>query len=135
LIIGLLIAVAIAGEPAQLVLGGVNVEVEVASTPQERALGLMGRVSLLPDQGMLFIYPEEAERSFWMKNTPLPLSIAFIGEGGRIVHITDMTPLNEDPVPSQHPAMYALEMTKGWFESHGVKVGQSIGGLPEASGR
>jgi uncharacterized membrane protein (UPF0127 family) len=135
LILGLLIAAALAGEPAQLVLGGATVEVEVASTPQERARGLMGRVSLLPDQGMLFIYPDEAERSFWMKNTPLPLSIAFIGAGGRIVHITDMKPLNEDPVPSGHAAMYALEMTKGWFESHGVMVGQSIAGLPEASGR
>jgi len=131
----MLMAAVFAGAPTQLVLGGAHVVVEVASTPKERARGLMGRVSLLPDQGMLFIYPDEAERSFWMKNTPLPLSIAFIDVGGRIVHITDLTPLNEDPVPSQHPAMYALEMSQGWFEKNGVKVGQSIAGLPEASSR
>jgi hypothetical protein len=131
----LLLMAAFAGEPTQLVLGGANVLVEVASTPQERAQGLMGRASLLPDQGMLFIYPDQAERSFWMKNTPLHLSIAFIDVGGRIVHIVDMVPLSEKPVPSQHPAMYALEMTKGWFAEHGVKVGQSIGGLPKASAR
>ena len=98
-------------------------------------MGLMGRVSLLPDQGMLFIYPDEAPRSFWMKNTPLPLSIAFMDVNGRIVHIADMRPLSEAPIPSQHPAMYALEMTQGWFGEHGVKVGQSVAGLPKASVR
>jgi len=131
----LLLAVAFAGEPAQLVVGGTNVVAEVASTPRARAMGLMGRVSLLPDQGMLFVYPDEAERSFWMKNTPIPLSIAFIETDGRIVHIADMKPLSEEQVLSKHPAMYALEMTRGWFSEHGVKVGQSIAGLPEAAPR
>ena len=131
----LLATFAFAGEPAQLTLGGINVVVEVASPPRERATGLMGRASLPPDSGMLFVYPDEAERSFWMKNTPLPLSIAFMDTQGRIVHITDLRPLDERPVSSLRPTMYALEMTQGWFEAHGVKVGQSVAGLPKASDR
>jgi uncharacterized membrane protein (UPF0127 family) len=124
-----------AGEAIPLILGGTQVSAEVADTPQERALGLMGRVSLAPDTGMLFIYPDEAVRSFWMKNTPIPLSIAYISRAGQIVHLADLAPLSEDPVPSLHPSMYALEMEAGWFTAHGVKVGQTIAGLPEPSGR
>ena len=131
----LLVAVALAGEPRQLTLGGTQVNAEVADTPKERARGLMGRVSLLPNSGMLFVYPNTEVRSFWMKNTPLPLSIAFIDASGRIVHMADMTPLDEDPIPSTHPAMYALEMTQGWFRAHGVMVGQTVAGLPEPSVR
>jgi uncharacterized membrane protein (UPF0127 family) len=121
--------------PITLILGGTEVSAEVADSPQERALGLMGRVSLQPDAGMLFVYPDEAVRSFWMKNTPLPLSIAYISQGGRIVHIASMQPLSEEPVPSVHPTMYALEMTQGWFAEHGVKVGQPVAGLPEPAGK
>ena len=124
-----------ASEAIPLILGGTQVSVEVADTPKERADGLMGRVSLAPDTGMLFIYPDEAVRSFWMKNTPLPLSIAYISRGGQIVHLAQMAPLSEEPVPSLHPSMYALEMEAGWFTAHGVKVGQTIAGLPEPSGR
>lgn len=124
-----------AGEAIPLILGGTQVSAEVADTPQERALGLMGRVSLAPDTGMLFIYPDEAVRSFWMKNTPLSLSIAYISRAGQIVHLAEMAPLSEDPVPSVHPTMYALEMEAGWFTAHGVKVGQTIAGLPEPAGR
>ena len=126
---------ALAGEAIPLILGGTQVTAEVADTPQERATGLMGRVSLAPDSGMLFIYPDEAVRSFWMKNTPLPLSIAYISRAGQIVHLAQMAPLSEDPVPSMHPTMYALEMEAGWFAAHGVKVGQTIAGLPEPAGR
>ena len=90
----------------------------------------MGRASLAKDSGMLFVYPDEGQRSFWMKNTPLALSIAFISASGRIVHITDMRPLDEEPVPSKYPAMYALEMRKGWFEEHSVRAGQPVAGLP-----
>ena len=130
--IGLLLASQLAqAMPIALVLGGVEVSAEVADTPAERAMGLMGRVSLANDAGMLFVYPDEAVRSFWMKNTPLPLSIAYISKAGTIVHIAAMTPLSEDPVPSVHPTMYALEMSQGWFAEHNVKVGQSVAGLPE----
>ena len=129
----LLVSMALAGEAVPLILGGTQVSVEVADTPQERAIGLMGRVSLAPDAGMLFVYPDEAVRSFWMKNTPLPLSIAYISKAGQIVHLAEMKPLSEDPVTSVHPTMYALEMEAGWFTAHGVKVGQTIAGLPDSS--
>ena len=66
--------------------------------PKERALGLMGRAAMGADDGMLFVYPDEAQRSFWMKNTILPLSIAFVSQSGSIVHIADMEPLSERPV-------------------------------------
>jgi hypothetical protein len=124
-----------AGAPATLTLGGKTIQVEVADDPSSRAIGLMGRAALPVDSGMLFVYPDEAERSFWMKNTPLPLSIAFIAKSGRIVHITDMQPLDESPVASKFPVMYALEMKKGWFESHSVRAGQIVAGLPGASRR
>jgi len=118
-----------------LVVGGTTVRAEVADDPSSRAVGLMGRAALTPDAGMLFVYPDQARRSFWMKNTPLPLSIAFINRTGQIVHITQMQPLSEAPVPSVHPTMYALEMASGWFETHAVKVGQSVAGLPVAARR
>jgi uncharacterized membrane protein (UPF0127 family) len=70
-----------------------------------------------------------------MKNTPVALSIAFISASGQIVHIAKMVPLDEAPVPSIHPTMYALEMSLGWFEAHGVSVGQTVAGLPGASSR
>ncbi len=128
LLLGTLVALA---GPMTLSLGGTTVTAEIADTPQKRAVGLMGRFSLAPDSGMLFVYPDEAVRSFWMKNTPLPLSIAYLSRSGRVVHIASMRPLSEEPVSSVHPTMYALEMTEGWFAQHNVKVGQSVGGLPE----
>lgn len=133
---GLLLALQLAhATPVSLMLGGTTVTAEVADTPRERSIGLMGRAGLAPDSGMIFVYPDEAVRSFWMKNTPLPLSIAYISKAGRIVHIADMVPLSPAPVSSVHPTMFALEMTKGWFEEHAVKVGQSVGGLPAPASR
>lgn len=106
---------------------------EVADTNPLRRKGLMHRTSMEPDHGMLFVYPDEKVRSFWMKNTLLPLSIAYISQRGTIVHLADMEPLDERSVPSLQPAMYALEMPQGWFGAHGVQVGQIVSGLPEAS--
>lgn len=128
-------AAAWASAPLTLHVGGRSIAVEVADTPQERALGLMGRAAMGADDGMLFVYPDEAQRSFWMKNTILPLSIAFVSQSGSIVHIADMEPLSERPVPSIHPTMFAIEMNRGWFEANGVKVGQRVGGLPEPAVR
>ncbi|MGB0638609.1 MAG: DUF192 domain-containing protein [Myxococcota bacterium] len=125
-----LLAAAVASQPVELFVGGTTVVAEVADTPVARRVGLMGRASLAPDTGMLFVFPQESERSFWMKNTPLPLSIAYMDAKGRIVHMADMTPLSTDPVPSKLPALYALEMTQGWFKEHGVMVGQTVGGIP-----
>lgn len=107
--------------------------VTVADEPSERERGLMGVTHLGVDDGMVFVYPEAAPRYFWMKDTPLPLSIAFVGADGRIVAISDMVPLSTALTPSRKPAMYAIEANQGWFLAHGVRVGDSVAGLPPAS--
>lgn len=109
-----------------LEVGGVPVRVEVADTPDERRRGLMHRDSLPADQGMLFVYPEEQTLSFWMRDTGLPLDIAFIDRRGVIVDIQQMEPYTEELYRSRSPALYALEMNRGWFEAHGVEVGDRV---------
>jgi uncharacterized protein len=103
----------------------VKVRVEVADDFVERARGLMYREELGERRGMLFVYDEEDERSFYMKNTTIPLSIAFMDAEGRIVDIQDMEPLDDEPphYVSAEPARYALEVNQGFFEERGVEVG------------
>ncbi len=110
----------------------VEVRVEIADDVFEQSRGLMYRTALAEDRGMLFVYPDEEVRSFWMKNTLIPLSVAFIDSEGRIVDIQDMKPLDDDPphYVSAEPAQYALEVNQGFFEEHGVKVGDRAE-LPE----
>lgn len=117
-----------------LMVDGHPVVAEIADSPAEREIGLMHRKKLEPDHGMLFVYPEERMRGFWMKNTVIPLSIAFVASGGRVVHVAEMKALDETVVPSEYPAMYALEMEHGWFAAHAVLPGAEITGLPPASG-
>jgi uncharacterized membrane protein (UPF0127 family) len=100
--------------------------VEVAKTPEERNRGLMGRKYLGQDEGMLFIFEAEDYHSFWMKNTLIPLSIAFIDRDGRIVWMTDMKPLTLDSHVPPKPVLYALEMNKGWFSKNGIKTGDVV---------
>ena len=107
-----------------------RIQAEVADTPQKRQLGLMGREKLGPNEGMLFVFEDQAVHCFWMKNTPLPLSIAFIGNDGAVVNIADMTPFSEDTHCPSKPVRYALEMTQGWFGHKGIVAGSRIGGLP-----
>jgi len=103
-----------------------EIRVEVAKTPDERAKGLMGRKSLGKDEGMFFLFESEDYHGFWMKNTLIPLSIAFINREGRIVKITDMEPFTlESHLPPQ-PILYALEMRKGWFTTNGIKAGDLV---------
>jgi uncharacterized membrane protein (UPF0127 family) len=116
-----------------LVVDGTPILVEVADEPPERSLGLMYRDTMGADHGMLFVYPDAEVRSFWMKNTRLPLSIAYLDAAGTIVHIADMRPLDTTAVPSVRPAMYALEVHQGWFAAHGVEVGDKVTGLPGPS--
>ena len=106
----------------------VGVRVEVADDLAEQAKGLMDRTTLGENRGMLFVYPEERELSFWMKNTLIPLSIAFIDSERRIIDIQDMKPLDDEPphYVSAEPAQYALEVNQGFFERRGVKVGDSV---------
>lgn len=104
----------------------VAVPVEIADTDEERQTGLMGRTALPEDAGMLFVFGAEQQLSFWMKDTLIPLSIAFIDSEGRIVDIQDMQPLDEAPHPSAAPAQYALEVNQGFFGARGIQVGDTV---------
>jgi uncharacterized membrane protein (UPF0127 family) len=104
----------------------VEVSVEIADTPEERQTGLMGRTELAEDAGMLFVFEEEQQLAFFMRDTLIPLSIAYIDAEGYIVDIQDMQPLDETPVPSAEPAQYALEVNQGFFEARGIQVGDVV---------
>jgi uncharacterized membrane protein (UPF0127 family) len=99
---------------------------EVARTAAERETGLMFRRSLAEGEGMLFVFERDQTLSFWMKNTLIPLSIAYISYNGRILEIHDMEPQNLTPVRSGRSARYALEVPRGWFERTGVKPGDTL---------
>ena len=91
----------------------------------------MYRKELSPDAGMMFIFPENKELSFWMKDTHIPLSIAYINEDGVILNIEDMEPLSLASVPSGGSCKYALEVNQGWFEENGIQAGDQIEGISE----
>ena len=129
----LLLACAHTSDLLSLELGTAHAQVEVADTPAERARGLMERTALDPDHGMLFIYPSAEPHFFWMKDTPLPLSIAFLDAEGTIIRLADMQPFDTHTTPSGGPAQYALEMEQGWFVAHGIVEGARVGGLPGPS--
>ncbi len=125
------------GEPSVVAIdasGGekVEVEVEIADEAVERQRGLMERTELAENAGMLFVFDREQPLSFWMKNTLIPLSIAYIDDDGRIVDIENMQPLDETGHPSDEPVMYALEVNQGFFEERGVEVGDKAEIPPEA---
>ena len=106
--------------------GTVRVRVEIADSPDARERGLMGRTSLGEDAGMLFVWGEDTTSAFWMRDTPLPLSIAFIAADGRIARILDMDPCPGDPCPVYDPAVSyrtALEVRQGSFGRWGVRAG------------
>ena len=109
-----------------LTIKGKTTKVEVARTEKEKERGLMFRERMGKNEGMLFVYEREERLSFWMKNTRLPLSIAFIDKGGKIVDIQDMEPFSLETHISAHPATYALEMNRGWFAREGIKVGDFV---------
>jgi len=137
--VAFLVAV-LAAAPAQaaplstidLTINGNRLVAEIASTEATRSYGLMNRFSLQPDHGMLFVFSEPQPLVFWMKNTYVPLSIAFIGADGRIVNIEDMAPRTEVTHPSRGLALYALEMKKGWFAERGIRPGDAVSGLEKA---
>ncbi|AHY47399.1 protein of unknown function (DUF192) [Rubrobacter radiotolerans] len=108
--------------------GPVELRAEIADTDATRAQGLMFRESLGERCGMLFVYPSERELSFWMRNTLIPLSIAYIDSEGRIVDLQDMEPLDDEPpnYASAEPAQYALEVNEGFFRENGVRVGDRV---------
>lgn len=101
----------------------VNLTVELARTPKEINVGLMGRANLTPNSGMLFIFSDSDRHPFWMKNTSIPLSIAFIAEDGRIIDIQDMKPLSAEIIYPKEDHKLALEVPQGYFSEKGVQVG------------
>ena len=114
--------------------GDAHLQAEYARSPAERERGLMERTELAADRGMLFRFDDFRRHCLWMKNTPLPLSAAFMDEQGRIVDLIDLQPLDITIRCSQEPARYALEANQGWFDSHGVAIGDRVDGIPESDG-
>ncbi|MFN3305460.1 MAG: DUF192 domain-containing protein [Roseateles sp.] len=106
------------------------IQAEVAVTPEQRAIGLMHRKTMPPNHGMLFVFEDAQPQCFWMKNTLLPLSIAFVADDGSIVNIADMKPLDETSHCSAKPVRFALEMNQGWFSKRGLKAGSKLKGQP-----
>ena len=110
-------------------INDIPIKLEIANTPEKIQRGLMFRDRLDENCGMIFIFPDLQERSFWMRNTKIPLSIAYADHHGTILNIEDMNPFDETRVLSYGPAMCALEMNQGWFEKNGIKPGHKIMGL------
>ncbi len=107
-----------------------NIRAEVALTPEQRQKGLMHRRDLGSHEGMLFVFEQPSPQCFWMKNTPTPLTIAFVADDGSIVNLADMKPFDEASHCSAKPVRFVLEMHQGWFAKRGIKAGFKLGGPP-----
>jgi len=116
----------------ELTAGIHRVEAEVAHTQQTRMTGLMQRRTMAPQRGMLFVFDEARTHCMWMKNTFIPLSVAFLDDAGRIINVEDMQPHSEDNHCAARPARYALEMNLGWFRSRNLAAGALIAGIDRA---
>ncbi len=114
----------------QLKAGMHLIRAEMAADFATRGRGLMHRKSLAPNAGMLFIFDAPAIHCMWMKNTYIPLSVAFVDDEGEIINIADMQPHSEQSHCAARPALYALEMDRGWFAARGIKPGSRLGGIP-----
>jgi len=111
---------------ASIGIKGTTIKVELASTAKEREMGLMFRTDLPDGRGMLFVFGEDQQLAFWMKNTSLPLSIAYVSASGRIEDIFDMQPFREDSVKTTHYVRYAIEVPQGYFGRIGAAVGDQV---------
>jgi len=109
-----------------------NINAELASTPQQREIGLMFRNAMPANDGMLFVFEQPGQQCFWMRNTLIPLSVAFIGDDGSVVNIDDMKPQTLDSHCSTKPVRFVLEMNEGWFAKRGIKAGSRLRGGPFA---
>ena len=116
----------------ELTAGFYRIEAEVAANQTNRMQGLMHRRSMQPNEGMIFVFTQEERHCMWMRNTFLPLSVAFLDSEGRILNIENMEPQTEDNHCAAAPARFALEMNKGWFAGKGIKPGQRIGGIDKS---
>lgn len=132
----LLACAALAQEPqlnlprVKLAAGMHIIDAQVAGTPDQRMTGLMHRKEMPQHEGMLFVFDHPAEQCFWMKNTLLPLSVAFLADDGTIVNIDEMQPQTLESHCSAKPVRYVLEMNKGWFARKGIKAGARLEGPP-----
>ena len=133
---GLTLSAAVWAQNAMPVLelnaGFHRIEAEVAATDQNRQVGLMNRQAMPQQHGMLFVFTQPNTHCMWMRNTLIPLSVAFIDDEGYIINIEDMKPQTEDNHCARQPARYALEMNFGWFAQRGIKPGVKLGGLDKA---
>lgn len=117
--------------PAINLQAGMHViRAQVAQTPEQRSTGLMHRKEMPANEGMLFVFEAPGQQCFWMKNTLLPLSIAFIADDGRVVNIEEMKPQTLQSHCSKEPVRYVLEMNQGWFAKRGIKAGTKLSGVP-----
>jgi len=114
----------------ELTAGIYLIRAELAADPVVRMQGLMHRKSLAPNAGMLFVFDQPAVQCMWMKNTYIPLSVAFIDGKGEIINIADMQPHSEQSHCADRLALYALEMNRGWFAQRGIKPGSRLRGIP-----
>ena len=119
-------------EKITLQIGKQTVHAEIADTPQSRGRGLMQRDRLCANCGMLFVFEKAGRYRFWMKDTPLPLSIAFITADGSIINVAEMQPYTTDSHGAEGEALYALEMNRSWFTRNGIKPGNKVQGLRHA---
>lgn len=112
----------------KLTAGMHMIDVQLARTPEQREIGLMYREKMPIQEGMLFEFEESGVQCFWMKNTLLPLTAAFVADDGRIVNLVDMKPQTTDSHCSKEPVRYVLEMNQGWFAKRGITAGAQLGG-------
>ena len=117
---------------AKLSAGVYQISAQVAQTPNQRSTGLMFRKEMPQAEGMLFIFEQAGMQCFWMKNTLLPLTAAFVADNGEIVNLVDMQPHSEAPHCSTKPVRYVLEMNQGWFAKKSIKAGARLSGEPFA---
>ncbi|WP_447775447.1 DUF192 domain-containing protein [Variovorax boronicumulans] len=112
----------------QLSVGLYKIDAQVAQSPREREIGLMFRKTMPQAEGMIFVFDQPATQCFWMRNTLLPLTAAFVADDGRIVNLVDMQPMTENSHCSEEPVRYVLEMNQGWFAKKNIKKGAKLGG-------
>jgi uncharacterized membrane protein (UPF0127 family) len=106
------------------------IDAQLATNSQQRATGLMFRKEMPASEGMLFVFEQASEQCFWMKNTLIPLTAAFVADDGTIVNLADMKPQSTDSHCSTKPVRYVLEMNQGWFDKKGIKAGSKLSGRP-----
>ncbi|GAO22917.1 hypothetical protein ALISP_2737 [Alicycliphilus sp. B1] len=119
----------------EITAGMHRIDAQVAASPQERQIGLMFRRDMPQHEGMLFVFEQPATQCFWMKNTLLPLTAAFVADDGTIVNLADMKPMSEDSHCSARPVRFVLEMNQGWFARKGLKAGSRLAGEPFKAAR